>query len=136
MLITTGFMVGPGLPETDGPPGAAVPRPRAPRGWARRSIYVTDAVTLPPLEASLKVLGEPADVADLPRPARAAASRADAAARARRLLAEHEPTHLVAIERPGRARAGDYLSARGQSVARVERPARRAVPRPRPRADR
>ena len=23
VLLTTGFMVGPGLPETDGPPGAA-----------------------------------------------------------------------------------------------------------------
>ena len=35
---------------------------------------------------------------------------------ARRLLAEHAPTHLVAIERPGRTRAGEYLNARGESV--------------------
>jgi hypothetical protein len=44
------------------------------------------------------------------------ASDASAAAVARRLLAEHAPSHLVAIERPGRTRSGDYLSARGESV--------------------
>ncbi|HKX01181.1 MAG TPA: glutamate cyclase domain-containing protein, partial [Methylomirabilota bacterium] len=33
------------------------------------------------------------------------------------LLAEHRPTHLVAIERPGRARDGHYRSARGLSLS-------------------
>jgi len=36
---------------------------------------------------------------------------------ARRLLAEHRPTHMVAIERPGRARDGHYRSARGLSLS-------------------
>src|SRR5262245_35711241 len=36
---------------------------------------------------------------------------------ARALLARESPTHLIAVERPGRTRAGDYLSARGESVA-------------------
>src|SRR5881392_3831507 len=34
----------------------------------------------------------------------------------RRLLADHRPTHLVSIERPGRTASGDYLSARGETV--------------------
>jgi len=60
-LITTGFALGPGLPETDGPPGAAV-LGRALRRLGSEVVYVTDAVTVPPLEAALKVLGEPADI--------------------------------------------------------------------------
>ncbi|MGH7364944.1 MAG: glutamate cyclase domain-containing protein, partial [Candidatus Rokuibacteriota bacterium] len=61
VLLTTGFAVGPGLPETDGPPGAAS-LGRALRRLGAEVAYVTDAVALPPLQASLKVLGEPASV--------------------------------------------------------------------------
>ncbi|HKZ06249.1 MAG TPA: DUF4392 domain-containing protein, partial [Methylomirabilota bacterium] len=108
-LITTGFAVGPGLPETDGPPGAAS-LGRALRRLGLDVLYVTDAVTVPPLEATLKVLGEPADIVTFHGgPARAMET-------ARRLLAEHAPSHLVAVERPGRNRAGDYLSMRAESV--------------------
>jgi len=38
------------------------------------------------------------------------------------LLARTQPTHLVAIERPGRTVRGEYLSARGESVAPWNRP--------------
>jgi hypothetical protein len=38
------------------------------------------------------------------------------------VLAREQPTHLVAIERPGRGREGDYLNARGVSVAAWNRP--------------
>src|SRR5258705_7899380 len=61
VMLTTGFMVGPGLPETDGPPGAAC-LGRALRALGADVTYVTDAVALPPLQASLKILGEPAAV--------------------------------------------------------------------------
>jgi hypothetical protein len=108
-LITTGFALGPGLPETDGPPGAAS-LGRALRRLGVEVLYVTDAVTVPPLEAALKVLGEPADIVTFH------ASLGSAAETARRLLAEHAPSHLVAVERPGRNRGGDYLSMRGESV--------------------
>jgi hypothetical protein len=109
VLITTGFAVGPGLPETDGPPGAAS-LGRALRRLGIEVLYVTDAVTVPPLEAALKVLREPADIVTFhARPTGAGET-------ARRLLAEHAPSHLVAIERPGRNRAGDYLSMRAESV--------------------
>ncbi|MGH7386022.1 MAG: glutamate cyclase domain-containing protein, partial [Candidatus Rokuibacteriota bacterium] len=58
VLLTTGFAVGPGLPETDGPPGAAC-LGRALRRLGAEVTYVTDAVALPPLQGALKALGEP-----------------------------------------------------------------------------
>ena len=123
VLLTTGFAVGPGLPETDGPPGAAC-LGRALRLLGAEVTYVTDAVTVPPLQAALKVLGEPAAVeifqvaharADGAAPGRAP-GRGAARETARRLLGEYRPTHLVAVERPGRARDGHYRSARGRSL--------------------
>ena len=108
VLITTGFAVGPGRPETDGPPGAAS-LGRALRLLGKRVTFVTDAVTVPPLEGALRTLGEPTGILTF----HAAGS---AEATARRLLAEHAPSHLVAIERPGRGRDGDYRNARGDSV--------------------
>src|SRR5215470_17346221 len=61
VLITTGFSVGPGLPETDGPPGAAA-LGRALRALGAQVIYITDAAALPPLQAALATLGEPTAV--------------------------------------------------------------------------
>ena len=107
-LITTGFAVGPGEPETDGPPGAAS-LGRALRLLGKRVRFVTDAVTVPPLHAALEALGERLPIETF----HPGASPEEAA---RRLLAEHKPSHLVAIERPGRARDGDYKNARGASV--------------------
>jgi D-glutamate cyclase len=106
VLIVTGFVVGEGASETDGPPGAAV-LGRALRRLGTDVRYVTDAVTRPLLAATLSVLEEPADVLVYP----------DGPAAARRVLADVKPSHLVAIERPGRCRSGDYLNARGLSVA-------------------
>jgi hypothetical protein len=117
VLLTTGFAVGPGLPETDGPPGTAC-LGRALRRLGAAVIYVTDAVAVPPLQAALKVLGEPSAVETFHVTHGAGGGPAAGGARemARRLLAEHRPTHLVAIERPGRARDGHYRSARGRSL--------------------
>jgi len=106
VLIVTGFTVEPDMPETDGPPGAAV-LGRALRRLGARVTYVTDTINVPLVEAALKTLDEPSDVVVYPR-------EADGA---RRLLAAERPTHLVAIERPGRNRVGDYLNMRGESVA-------------------
>jgi len=108
VLLTTGFSVGPGLPETDGPPGAAS-LGRALRALGAEVTYITDAAALPPLQAALTVLGEPSQILTFH-------AGGDAALTARRLLAEHAPTHLVSIERPGRTRSGQYLSMRGESV--------------------
>jgi hypothetical protein len=110
VLIVTGFCVPPGLPETDGPPGAAVlGRALGLLGGAVR--YVTDPAVVPPLRAALEALATSADIVVYPE-------EADP----RVLLARERPTHLVAIERPGRARSADYLSARGESVAAWNRP--------------
>jgi hypothetical protein len=118
VLLTTGFAVGPGLPETDGPPGTAC-LGRALRTLGADVIYVTDAVAVPPLQAALKVLGEPSAVETFHVAHRVGGGPAAGGARetARRLLAEHRPTHMVAIERPGRARDGHYRSARGLSLS-------------------
>ena len=114
VLLTTGFAVGPGLPETDGPPGTAC-LGRALRALGAEVTYITDAVAVPPLQAALKALGEPAAVETF-RVAHADVASGGAREVARRLLAEHKPTHLVAIERPGRALDGHYRSARGRSL--------------------
>jgi hypothetical protein len=107
VLITTGFTVADGRPETDGPPGAAS-LGRALSSLGKTVGYVTDQVTVPLLEAALDVLGEPARILTFPDHG--------GAADARRLLARERPTHLVSIERPGRTAGGDYLSARGEPV--------------------
>ena len=106
VLIVTGFTVEPDMPETDGPPGAAV-LGRALRQLGAHVTHVTDPANVPLVEAVLMTLDEPAGVAVYPAEAGGAA----------RLLADEKPTHLVAIERPGRNRAGDYLNMRGDSVA-------------------
>jgi len=106
VLIVTGFAVEPDMPETDGPPGATV-LGRALRRLGARVRYVTDRTSVPLVEAALKTLDEPSDVIVFP-------GGSDAA---RSVLTSAKPSHLVAIERPGRNRAGDYLNMRGVSVA-------------------
>ena len=106
-LVTTGFSVAPGRAETDGPPGAAV-LGRALRVLGHKVTYVTDAVTLPLMRATLDALGEPLEVITF--------ESGDSRHEARRFLAAESPTHLVSIERPGRTRDGDYRNARGLSV--------------------
>jgi len=107
-LLTTGFTVAPGQPETDGPPGTAV-LGRALRLLGHKVTYITDAVTVPTLEAALDALGERTAVLTFD-------GAPESAAAARRVLAAEAPTHLISIERPGRAKDGDYRNARGVSV--------------------
>ena len=106
VVIVTGFTVEPGMPETDGPPGAAV-LGCALRRLGARVTYVTDESNVPLVAAALKTLDEPSDVVVYP-------GGPDGT---RSLVASAAPTHLVAIERPGRNRDGDYLNMRGDSVA-------------------
>lgn len=111
VIIVTGFNVPPGLPETDGPPGAAV-LGRALRLLGAQVRYVTDRAPADPLAATLHALDEPAEVDVYP----------ELPGAARLLLEREQPTHLISIERPGRCRTGDYLSARGESVAKWNLP--------------
>jgi hypothetical protein len=111
VIIVTGFNVPPGLPETDGPLGTAV-LGRALRLLGASVCYVTDRPPADPLAATLQALEEPAEVDVYP----------DLPGAARLLLEREQPTHLVSIERPGRSQSGDYLSARGESVAKWNLP--------------
>jgi hypothetical protein len=111
VLIATGFVVAEGMPESDGPPGAAV-LGRALRRLGARVRYTSDPAVLPTLEATLRALDEPLEVFGYPEGPDAAEA----------VLERERPTHLVAIERPGRGRGGDYLNARGVSVAAWNRP--------------
>jgi hypothetical protein len=111
VLITTGFIVEPGKPETDGPPGAAV-LGRALRALGATVSYVTDRETIPVLAAALSALGEPVDVR----------AYGDGPGAAAEVLAAERPSHLVAIERPARSRSGEYLNMRGHSVGAWNRP--------------
>jgi hypothetical protein len=111
VLITTGFVVEPKMPETDGPPGAAV-LGRALRRLGAQVSYVTDPVAMPVLAAALRALGEPADIQPYGEGPGAAPD----------VLERARPTHLVAVERPARSRSGDYLNMRGHSVAEWNRP--------------
>ena len=106
VVITTGFVVASGTAETDGPPGAAV-LGRALRHLGADVGYVTDAVTAPVLAATLAALGEPKDVTCYPAGPEAA----------RDTLERMQPSHLVAIERPGRAQDGVYRNMRGDDVS-------------------
>jgi D-glutamate cyclase-like protein len=105
VLIATGFTVAADTPETDGPPGATV-LGRALRRLGARVVYVTDPHNEPIVEAALKTLDEPVDILLYPE--------GDGAAPG--VLARERPTHLVAVERPGRAVSGEYMNLRGQVI--------------------
>ena len=99
------------MAETDGPPGAAA-LGRALRRLGADVSYVTDAESIPVMAAALGVLGEPPEVR----------AYGDGPTAAADVLRQARPTHLVAIERPGRAKSGEYLNMRGHSVAEWNRP--------------
>jgi len=116
VVLVTGFVARPTwAAETDGPSGTVV-LGRALRRLGARVAYLADPPVAPLLEACLRALGEPRDLVPVPAEP-AAALRA-----ARETVEAFAPTHLVAIERPGRALDGGYYNARGLSVAGVNAP--------------
>ncbi|MBL4848793.1 MAG: DUF4392 domain-containing protein [Planctomycetes bacterium] len=110
VLILTGFPVWSAssvprlVPESDGPPGACA------LGRALVDLGATvDYVTDPRSGPLLRALGVATRVVDWsPQAAPAAAAT---------LLRELNPTHLVAIELPGRSASGEYWSLRGEALA-------------------
>jgi len=114
--LLTGFVPRPGWgAETDGPSGSVV-LGRALRQLGAEVRYLADPPVLPLLEACLKALHEPLDLVPVP-------AEPDAAvAVARQALRAFAPSHLIAVERPGRAADGDYYNARGASVAALNAP--------------
>ena len=116
VVLVTGFVARPGwAAETDGPSGTVV-LGRALRRIGARVTYLADPPVAPLVEACLRALGEPRDLIAVP------AEPAVALRTARERVRAFDPTHLVAIERPGRARDGGYYNARGRSVAALNAP--------------
>jgi hypothetical protein len=115
-ILVTGFVprVGWGA-ETDGPSGTVI-LGRALRQLGVTIRYLADSPVAPLLHACLRTLREPRDVLLVPGPARAAL------AAARSAVTAFAPTHLVAVERPGRAADGGYYNARGGPVPAVNAP--------------
>jgi hypothetical protein len=112
----TGFVARPGwAAETDGPSGTIV-LGRALRRIGAGVIYLADPPVAPLLEVCLRALGEPRDLSAVPAEP-VAALRA-----ARERVGAFDPTHLVAVERPGRALDGGYYNARARSVAALNAP--------------
>jgi hypothetical protein len=89
---------------------------RALRRLGARVLYLADPPVAPLLAACLRVLREPSDLVVL------GGDPAAAVAAARAAVDAFGPTHLVAIERPGRAADGGYYNARGGSVAAENAP--------------
>jgi hypothetical protein len=115
-VLVTGFVPRAGWSaETDGPSGTVV-LGRALRRMGAEVRYLADPPVLPLLEACLKALDEPLDVVAVP------AEPVAAVAAARRAVRAFSPTHLVAVERPGRAADGDYYNARAVSVGSLNAP--------------
>jgi len=107
--VTSGFPVlSAGAPETDGPPGARALGDALAAGGAE-VVYLADPLTAPLFEA---LDARPLEVVDWPA-SRPLAERARAA---RAWLEAADPTHLVAVERPGRAADGRYRNMRGEEI--------------------
>jgi hypothetical protein len=116
VVLVTGFVARPAwAAETDGPSGTVV-LGRALRRNGARVVYLADPPVAPLLEACLRALGEPRDLVAVP------AEPAAAVRAARETVRAFGPTHLIAVERPGRAIDGGYYNARGSSVTAANAP--------------
>lgn len=115
VLILTGFPVfcgGDGAPpvgETDGPPGTAE-LAAALEGLGCSVFAATDAPSLPLVTAALKAAAPAAKAIQIP-PAGTAAFAAE-------LLDRLRPSHLIALERPGKGPDGHFHSMRGRVIDR------------------
>jgi hypothetical protein len=119
VLILTGFpILARRLPETDGPPGAAVLARGLIRALDARPLILSEVEHLPPIRAACRAAG--LDVIDEPASG-AIAVRAfpmDAAARdADHLVDTLRPGAVITIERPGWNRAGVPHNGRGQCLS-------------------
>lgn len=109
VLVVTGFPVqrAGGVGETDGPAGA-VQIARALELLGKRVLVVTDDGSCAATEAALAVFAPKSSVICIPQ--------RGAEAVCRRLLARERPSHVIAIERPGKGADGHYHNARGQVI--------------------
>lgn len=127
-VIATGFPMGGGVPETDGPVGAAMLARALRVARGARSLIVTDEDFVDAVKAACIGAGLSPRIADpeglesisylnpvyiLPFPREEAACRT----RCEQVLANMEPDLLVAVERPGKNSAGVYHGMNGRPLA-------------------
>ena len=115
VLILTGFPVFSGgdaaapVGETDGPPGAA--ELAAALGNLGCSVFVaTDRPSFPMVAAALKAAAPAAEAVQIPE--------TGTGAFAAKLLDALRPSHLIALERPGKGPDGHFHSMRGGIIDR------------------
>lgn len=125
VLVVSGFIMRDyGLPETDGPIGAAVLARALALGLGAVPIGVSEASVLPCLEACFAAAGlipASADALDRGRnrcgfvdfPLDASAARHAA----RRILDQFDPKAVIAVERPGAGRDGEYHGGGGFEIS-------------------
>ncbi|MGI5838229.1 MAG: DUF4392 domain-containing protein [bacterium] len=108
VFIITGFyIISAGCGETDGPPGAVV-LGRALTAIGKKVCLVTDEYNRAIVQAAAAAYGLSAELIAVP-----VAAGDDYY---HNLLAKYRPTHLVAVERPGRAADGKYYNMRGEDI--------------------
>lgn len=108
-FILTGFPIAPlNISETDGPPGAAV-MAEALQAIGIKPVLITDDLCLKVVKAAVqetKTVTVPVE-------------REQAQKQAERLFKEHNPSAVVAIERPGWNHKREYHNMRGLSISSI-----------------
>ncbi len=108
VVIVTGFPItGCGVGETDGPPGA-VNLAAALHGLGKRVCLVTDPLSDRLVRAGAALRCPGVQVETVPLQGGEDFCRA--------LLGKLQPTHVIAIERPGKGADGHYHNARGEAI--------------------
>lgn len=109
VLIVTGFPVlhADGAGETDGPGGTAALAAALTQAGAQVEI-ATDDACYSPVAAAVADCVPPLPIHVIPRE--------DAAAACRSLLSALRPTHVIGLERPGKAADGHYYNFRSQVI--------------------
>lgn len=111
VLILTGFCIKDGMiGETDGPLGA-VSLAVALEKLGKKVVLVTDEYSSELLLACKKVLGFATKIETVPYQ--------DSNDFCKKLIFNIKPSHLVAIERPGKAHDGKYYNMRGEDLSQI-----------------
>jgi hypothetical protein len=112
VILTSGFPVIPNRrPETDGPPGAAV-LAMAVKTLGATPVFVTDELSLNVHAALAKEVGlKGVEIKTVP------VDFVKARETCRSILREHDPSLLIAVERPGGNKAGIYRNMRGEDIS-------------------